>query len=127
MNQFNQQQDISFGKARPFIFIGVGILLLVIFWSKISVTIQPGYGGLLYKQFGGGIDAESPPMEQGFHFIAPWNNVTIYEIRQSETSETMTVLSSNLLDIKLDVTTFSPTYLQQAGKVRNRTGKELQK
>ena len=41
---------------------------------------------------------------QGFHFIAPWNKVYIYNVKQQEFFEgNMQVLSSNGLEISLDV------------------------
>ena len=92
MNQFESNQpDIR--KFRPFIFLGIGIILVFIFWSKITVNIQSGHAGLIFRYFNNGIDKNTTPMGQGFHFIAPWNHVIDYEIRQQEVSETMTVLS----------------------------------
>ena len=121
MNQFEQPQ-IDIGKIKPFILIGVGLLLILIFWSRITITIQPGHAGLLYKTFGNGISPTEIPMRQGFHLIAPWNKVIIYEIRQNEKSETLTVLSSNLLDIKLDVTVFYQPVLSKLGKLEIERG-----
>ena len=110
MNQFEQPQ-IDLSKIRPWIFIGAALLLVIIFWSRVTINIQPGHAGLLYRTFGNGIDADEAPLSQGFHLIAPWNKVLLYEVRQNENSETMTVLSSNLLDIQLDVTVFyQPVY-----------------
>lgn len=121
MAQYDQPQfDMS--KIRPWIIIGVGFLLLIIFWSRITVTIQPGHAGLLYQTFGNGIDETDPPLSQGFHIIAPWNKVLIYEVRQNEKSETMTVLSSNLLDIQLDVTIFYQPVYSALGKLEIERG-----
>ena len=89
MNQYDQPQfDIS--RIRPWILIGVALLLVLIFWSRITVTIQPGHAGLLYHTFGDGIDPQETPMGQGFHFLLPWNKVLIYEVSQNEKSETLT-------------------------------------
>ncbi|HAW51332.1 MAG TPA: peptidase [Flavobacteriales bacterium] len=114
MNQFEQAQ-VDVGKLRPYILIGVGIILLLILISKSTVTIKTGYAGLYYYKFFGGIDPKDEPLEQGFHFIWPWDHVTIYAIRQQEKSETLTVLSSNLLDIKLDVTLFFQPFYKDLG------------
>lgn len=122
MNQFEQPQ-VDLSKIRPWIFIGIGLLLVLIFWSKITVTIQPGQAGLLYKTFGDGIDPTEQPMNQGFHIIAPWNKVILYEIRQIESSEKLTVLSSNLLDIKLDVTVFHQPIFNKLGSLEIERGK----
>ena len=54
---------------------------------------------------------DEPPLREGFNIIAPWNRVTIYEVRQQEVSEKMQVLSSNGLEIKLDASIwFQPQY-----------------
>jgi prohibitin 1 len=122
MNQFEQPQ-VDLSKIRPWIFIGIGLLLVLIFWSRITVTIQPGQAGLYYKTFSGGIDPNQVPMGQGFHFIAPWDKVVLYEIRQIENSEKLTVLSSNLLDIKLDVTVFHQPVFNKLGFLEIERGK----
>ena len=100
--------------ALPFIF---GAILLVILLSKSAITIGSGEAGVLYKTFGGGVVTDKPPLGEGFHIIAPWNNVYIYEVRQQEVFEKMKVLSSNGLDIQLDASTwFQPKY-ESLGKL----------
>jgi len=121
MNQFEQPQ-IDLGKIRPWLFIGIGLLLVIIFWSRITITIQPGYAGLLYHTFGKGIEPDETPMGQGFHVILPWNKVMVYEVRQREKSETLSVLSSNLLDIKLDVTLFFQPIFSELGNLEIERG-----
>lgn len=89
----------------------VGIILLIILIAKSSVTIKAGHAGVLYQTFGNGVVTEKPPLGEGFHIIAPWNKVFIYEMRQQELSDKMQVLSSNGLEIKLDASAwFQPVY-----------------
>ncbi len=78
------------------------IIFLIIIISKSAITIGSGEAGVLYKTFGGGVVTEEPPLGEGFHLVAPWNKVYIYEVRQQEVFEKMKVLSSNGLDIQLD-------------------------
>jgi prohibitin 1 len=78
-----------------------GFLVLVVFLN-MTVTIEGGRAGVLFRTFSDGIDLNTPYGE-GFHIIAPWNNMTIYEVRQQELKETMVVLSSNGLEITVDV------------------------
>jgi len=86
-----------------------GIFLLVIVLT-MSVTISGGEAGVLFRTFGGGIDQETTYGE-GFHIIAPWNEMVVYEVRQQEAKETMAVLSSNGLEISIDVSGwFQPLY-----------------
>lgn len=86
-----------------------GIALLIpilvasaIFISKSTETINSGQAGVLYKTFGGGVVTDKPALDEGFHFVLPWDKVHIYEVRQQELSEKMQVLSSNGLEIRLD-------------------------
>lgn len=122
MNQFEQPQ-IDLGKFKPWLFIGGALLLILIFWSRITISIQPGQAGLLYRTFGDGIDPTERPMGQGFHLILPWNKVLVYDVRQNEKSETLTVLSSNLLDIKLDLTVFYQPMFSDLGRLEIERGK----
>ena len=77
-------------------------IVLVILIAKSAVTIGSGEAGVLYKTFGGGVVTDQPPLGEGFHIVAPWNKVFVYEVRQQEVFEKMQVLSSNGLEIKLD-------------------------
>ncbi len=95
--------------------IGLPILILIVlgivFISKSTITISSGEAGVLYKTFGGGVVTDEPPLGEGFHLIAPWNKIIVYEVRQQEVFEKMQVLSSNGLEIKLDASAwFQPEY-----------------
>ncbi len=107
--------------ALPAIFV---IVLVVILISKSAVTIGSGEAGVLYKTFGGGVVTDEPPLGEGFHIVAPWNKVYIYEVRQQEVFEKMNVLSSNGLDIKLDASAwFQPKYAE-LGKLHQEKGED---
>lgn len=107
--------------ALPVIFI---FIVLVILISKSAVTIGSGEAGVLYKTFGDGVVTDEPPMGEGFHLVAPWNKVFIYEVRQQEVFEKMNVLSSNGLDIKLDASAwFQPKY-NELGKLHQEKGED---
>ena len=84
------------------------ILVCIIFIAKSSVNIGYGEAGVLFKTFSGGVVTDEPPLGEGFHIIAPWNRVYIYNIKQQEEFESsMRVLSSNGLEISLDVSRIS--------------------
>jgi len=92
----------------PLIFV---LIALIIFLSKSTINIGAGRAGVLFKTFGGGVVTEKPPLGEGFHIIAPWNDVIVYNVKQQEILEKMSVLSSNGLDIKLEATVwFQPNY-----------------
>lgn len=92
----------------PILFLGIILIILI---AKSTVTINSGEAGVLYKTFGGGVVTGEPPLSEGFHFVAPWNKVFVYEVRQQSLDEKMQVLSSNGLEIKLDASIwFQPDY-----------------
>lgn len=98
------------------------IILLIILISKSAVTIGSGEAGVLYRTFGDGVVTDEPPLGEGFHLVAPWNKVFIYEVRQQEVFEKMQVLSSNGLEIKLDASAwFEPQY-EHIGKLHQEKG-----
>lgn len=121
MSNYNPQ-PIDIRKIRPFIIFGIVLVVLLISWSRITVTIPAGHAGLIYRTFSGGITTEDPALGQGFHLIAPWNHVVVYEIRQQETTVSLTALSSNLLDIKLDVTIFHEPILSELANLEVKRG-----
>ncbi|GFD96353.1 membrane protein [Alteromonas sp. KUL156] len=86
-------------------------IVLIIFIAKSTVTINSGEAGVLYKTFGGGVVTDEPPLGEGFHVVAPWNKVHVYEVRQQELFEKMKVLSSNGLEIQIDASAwYQPVY-----------------
>ncbi|NQV52619.1 MAG: prohibitin family protein [Flavobacteriales bacterium] len=91
----------------PFIVIAFIVIYVLATSTK---TIDSGQAGVLYRKFAGGVDT-TETFSEGFHIIAPWNTMFIYEVRQQEIFEQMSVLSSNGLDIKLDASLwFQPKY-----------------
>ena len=120
--QYQQQnQENPLKKYTPIIIIACVILLLIIFWSRITVTIPAGHGGVLFRLFGGGVDT-SRTYEEGFHFKAPWNTMYIYETRQQEISEEMSALSSNGLEIKIEFSTWYQPQWEDLGVLHAKIG-----
>jgi regulator of protease activity HflC (stomatin/prohibitin superfamily) len=105
--------------ALPAIFI---LILAVILITKSAITIGSGEAGVLYKTFGDGVVVDKPPMGEGFHIVAPWNKVFIYEVRQQEVFEKMQVLSSNGLEIKLDASAWFEPKREFLGKLHQEKG-----
>jgi len=104
------EQELNPRRFIPIAAIVVIIIVALISWSSVTVTIDAGHAGVLFKRFGGGIELDKTYGE-GFHFIAPWNKMYIYEVRQQEIAEEMNVLSSNALEIFVDVSAwYEPQY-----------------
>ena len=115
-----QQQQLQFPKGiLPIVFIGI---ILLIFISKSTVTIEAGEAGVLWKRFAGGVVTDQPPLGEGFHLVAPWNTVIVYETRQQELTEKMKVLSSNGLDIQLEATAWYQPVTAELGFLHQTKG-----
>ena len=88
------------------------LIIILVFTNATFLTLQPGERGVLFQRFSGGLDTENI-YEPGFHIIAPWNEMYRYDVREQVVEEEMKVLSSNGLDIKVDVTVrYNPRYTQ---------------
>jgi prohibitin 1 len=98
------------------------IVVLIIVISKSAITIGSGEAGVLYKTFGGGVVTDKPALDEGFHLVAPWNKVYIYEVRRQEIFEKMKVLSSNGLDIQLDASAWYKPDVSKLGKLHQEIG-----
>lgn len=81
----------------------VGFFLFMILTSSTFLTIDAGERGVLFRPFSTGLDKENI-YQPGFHIVAPWNSMYIYDVREKQLEEAMEVLSSNGLNIKVDVT-----------------------
>lgn len=101
MNQF-EQPSFDPGKLRPYIFIGVGVVILLIVLSNIFVILQPTERGVVFKKYTSGLDVDNIRGE-GLNIIAPWNDVIIFRIEEQQIEETMDVLSKDGLSITIDV------------------------
>jgi len=98
------------------------IILVVIILAKSAITIGSGEAGVLYKTFDGGVVTDQPPLGEGFHIVAPWNKVIVYEIRQQELFEKMKVLSSNGLEIQIDASAWYKPITEDLGKLHQEKG-----
>ncbi|MEZ4796655.1 MAG: prohibitin family protein [Flavobacteriaceae bacterium] len=98
------------------------LIVLIILIAKSAVTIGSGEAGVLYKTFGGGVVTDEPPLGEGFHIVAPWNKVYVYEVRQQELFEKMKVLSSNGLEIQIDASAWYQPVYEDLGKLHQTLG-----
>ncbi len=103
----------------PLILAGI---IAIIFLSKSTVNIDAGEAGVLWKRFDGGVVVDQPALGEGFHVVAPWNNVVVYEVRQQELFEKMKVLSSNGLDIILEVSAWYVPQYENLGRLHQEKG-----
>ncbi|MDA9808582.1 prohibitin family protein [Flavobacteriales bacterium] len=100
----------------------VGLIFVVMFGSSMFVTINPGQKGVLFKTLGGGLEKDYV-YGQGLHVIAPWNDMIVYDVKETETFEKMEVLSSNGLSIKIDLSILHHPVHDRIGYLHDNIGK----
>ena len=99
------------------------VVALLIFSNATFVTIDAGERGVLFRRFSGGLDKENI-YQPGFHVVAPWNSMYVYEVREQQLEEEMEVLSSNGLNIKVDVTARVHPAFAEVGDLHETFGRE---
>ena len=120
----NNQMDLKFPKGG--IFIIIILVAVVILFSKSTVTIGPGEGGVLFETLGDGINTETSYGE-GFHIVAPWNRMIIRKVRQQSISDEMNVLSVNGLEVKVNGTIWYEPELENLGLLIKTKGQDYER
>ncbi|MGX1930305.1 prohibitin family protein [Flagellimonas sp. 2504JD4-2] len=93
--------------ALPAVFIAIVLIILV---TKTIVRIGPGEGGVLFRPAAGGVVTDKTYGE-GWHIVAPWNDMLIHKVRQQSITDEMNVLSVDGLQVTVNGTIwFEPEY-----------------
>ncbi len=103
------------------VFVFIGLIFVLVLTSSTFLTIEPGERGVIFRPFGAGLDKENL-YHPGFHMIAPWNKMFIYDVRENQIEEEMEVLSSNGLNIKVDVTVRVHPDFEKIGQLHENFG-----
>jgi prohibitin 2 len=120
----NNQFDIKFPKGGVF-FIILAVAALILF-SKSTVTIGPGEGGVLFQTLGNGINTEETYGE-GFHIVALWNKMIVRKVRQQSISDEMNVLSVNGLEVKVNGTIWYEPEFKNLGFLIKTKGEDYER
>jgi regulator of protease activity HflC (stomatin/prohibitin superfamily) len=98
-------------KVNPFVIIaGAVFFFLMLVGSQVAITINPGERAIIFRKFTTGLDKEKI-YQPGFHLIAPWNNIYVYEVKEQKVEESMDILDKNGLSMAIDITVrYNPTY-----------------
>jgi regulator of protease activity HflC (stomatin/prohibitin superfamily) len=107
----------------PILFV---LIVLIILISKSAVTIGPGEGGVLFERFGDGIVTDKTYGE-GFHIVAPWNNMIVLKVRQQSVSDEMNVLSVNGLEVKVNGTVWYEPEFDNLGNLIKTKGQDYER
>ena len=117
---YQEPTEFNFKKIAPVAIIIGAILIVMISWNSITVKIESGQAGVLYKMFDG--TQLDHTYDEGLKFKAPWDKMIIYEVRQQEIVENMQVLSSNGLDIKLEASAWFQPDISNLGNLHQQKG-----
>ena len=120
----NNQVDLKFPKGGVF-FIILAVVLIILF-SKSTVTIGPGEGGVVFEALGDGINTDKTYGE-GFQIVAPWNRMIVRKVRQQSISTEMNVLSVNGLEVKVNGTIWYEPEFSNLGMLIKTKGEEYER
>ena len=118
MFAMNQKKFMTYGIIGFFVLVA-----LLMFSNSTFVTIDAGERGVIFRPFSTGLDKENI-YQPGFHVVAPWNDMFVYEVRERQLEEEMEVLSSNGLNIKVDVTARIRPNFGEVGNLHENFGRE---
>ena len=98
-------------KFLPIIVIGVVSFFVIIYLSSsIFLTIKPGERGVIFRKFTTGLDKENIFLP-GFLMKLPWNDMHVYDVKETKVEERMDVLDKSGLTLSVDVSVrFHPLY-----------------
>lgn len=117
-----QPEEINLKKVLPIGIIVLAVILIFVLWSRVTVSIQSGQAGVEYNFFSG-VNTDDT-FGEGFHLISPFNKMFIYNVRQQEVAEKMSVLSSNGLEISIDVSMWYQPVYEMLGELHQEKGQD---
>ncbi len=80
------------------------LFMVVLIAPRMFYVVKSGEVGVMYKLFGEGTITDELYGE-GFHFVAPWNKLYIYDVKIQEVEHDLYVLTKNGLKIHLELST----------------------
>ena len=114
---------------KKLIFFGIIALIVsiivIIIVNSTFLTIDAGFRGVVFRPFSGGLDKKHV-YKPGFHLIVPWNKIYIYDVRETQIEETISVLASNGMNIKLNVSARINPLHNKLGEIHERFGLNYQ-
>lgn len=76
------------------------VFVFLVFSERIVIFVNAGESAVLFKRFGGGTQLDKVYGE-GIHYIFPWDEMTVYNVRIQHHMKEFEVLSANGLKIKV--------------------------
>ncbi len=97
----NNYPNLTRTFSRFAVFGLIGLVAIMIISGLMTTTIPSGYGGVRYSVFGG--TNLNKTYGEGLKVFPPWAKMIKYDLRVQETLEPLKALSSNGLEIEMDV------------------------
>ncbi|MDR1761028.1 MAG: prohibitin family protein [Bacteroidales bacterium] len=92
------------------IILVVVVIILIVFGNSMFIKLEATQRGVIFRQFTSGLDKENV-YQPGFHIIAPWNDMYVFNVAEQKIDETMDVLDKNGLSINIEITVrFAPVF-----------------
>jgi regulator of protease activity HflC (stomatin/prohibitin superfamily) len=78
------------------IYLMVATLVAVVLYPHVVVTVPSGEVGVLWRRFGNGTVLDPRQLkDEGIHFLLPWNELFLYDLRIQSLTETYNAISSD--------------------------------
>src|SRR5579863_7395216 len=96
------------------LFVSVALL-----FTAGCVTVGPGRVGVLWRANGG---TQPEIYGEGYHSVAAWNQMSVYDLRTMNHDELLTVIAANGLAIKLDASVRYHLEAKEVVQLQEETG-----
>jgi regulator of protease activity HflC (stomatin/prohibitin superfamily) len=78
------------------IYLMVATLMGIVLFPYVAITVPSGQVGVLWKRFGGGTVLDPRALkDEGLHFLWPWNELFLYDLRVQSLTDTYNAISSD--------------------------------
>lgn len=104
---------MKFNLKSTYIVVAVVVLIVLLLSAgSMFLILDAGERGVIFKPYTSGLDKENIYGE-GFHVIAPWNDMYVFGVREQQRDEPMDVLDKSGLSISMDITVrFNPIFTE---------------
>lgn len=99
------------------------VILLVMLWPRIIYRIKSGHAGVLYKTFSGGTVTQEV-RDEGLQIIAPWNSLSVYDVRLQQIEHSFSVISTDGLEVKVTLSIRYHPKVELLGLLHQKIGPE---
>ena len=86
------------------IYLMVATLVAVVLYPHMVITVPSGFIGVLWKRFSNGTVLDPRLLKnEGFNFVAPWNQVFLYDLRLQSFTESYNAISSDGVNLNASI------------------------